>query len=267
MWSLFKKAQKIILIISLLFITCTTYKIEDSQGPIINPAFKTYVQNFIDVSEGSVREEDFEYMGIKFADLKSSLAGTCYVSPWNSDIRIDKSWWKNNKSQLVREELLFHEFGHCVLYRSHTIPTSHSGFAGWLERLLFKLGILNKQKEYLDDGCPSSYMYPYVIGEYCIEVHYYYYLKELFSKNLDEEIIQEIIIEEQACPEPRIVNWTDTWTSKDRWTLNRAKFVCRKSYNACLYEFTKKSDLAYTAWCKDAKGSYTILPEKSLDTF
>jgi len=60
-------------------------------------------------------------------DLESSIseisengvAGTCqYHSENPNRIRIDKTFW-NGASELLREMVVFHELGHCVLYRGH----------------------------------------------------------------------------------------------------------------------------------------------------
>ena len=55
-----------------------------------------------------------------------------------------------------REELMFHELGHCVLDRGHT------------------------STEY-PDGCPTSIMDPYMINEWCYDKWRSEYLEELFS--------------------------------------------------------------------------------------
>jgi len=233
---------------------------EDLNQEGVDKEFVPYVKQFINISEGAVTKEEFEGMDIQFGDLPGSAVGMCYITPFFKKVLIDRRWWKKNKFQMEREELMFHEFGHCVLFRPHTTPTDSSGFFGWVERTLFKLGIFKKQDGYLEDGCPSSYMHPVVIRESCISQHYGYYLKELFNDTVEEEVVGEVIVEEFACKPPIIINWTDTWTKKDKWTLNRAVYVCKKSYNSCVHEFTKKSDLAYTVWCKNHDGETFKVP-------
>ena len=233
---------------------------EDIIQKDINEEFIPYVQRFMSVSNGAVTEEEFKGMDVQFGDLPGYAVGMCYITPFFRKVLIDRTWWRKNTSQMEREELIFHEFGHCVLFRPHTIPTASSGFFGWVERTLFKLGIFEKQEGYLEDGCPSSYMHPVVIREYCISQHYEHYLKELFNKTAETEILEEVIVEEYACKPPIIINWTDTWTKKDKWTLNRAVYVCKKNYNSCVHEFTKKSDLAYTVWCKKHNGETFKVP-------
>lgn len=50
---------------------------------------------------------------------EDGIAGTCQFNSQHSNrITIDKSFWDNANRDL-REMVVFHELGHCVLYRSH----------------------------------------------------------------------------------------------------------------------------------------------------
>ena len=74
-------------------------------------------------------------------------------------IHVDYDWWVSHTLKDVREELIYHELGHCLLNRGH-----------------------DKTKLFVDypGGRPKSIMYPYVFGywgEYGL--HREYYIKEL----------------------------------------------------------------------------------------
>jgi hypothetical protein len=80
--------------------------------------------------------------------------------------------------------------------RMHTETTEEKGFAYFIERILLKLGLVER-KGYLKDGCPASYMHPYTLSEDCINKHYYYYLKELFDNTMVLWTEEEVIVEEE----------------------------------------------------------------------
>lgn len=147
----------------------------------IDPEFDIYISEFILLSYGVINEDDFDdvYIGFKKYEEKDETVGHCVITPFYRQIDIDVDWWKENTYQLSREELMYHEFGHCLLYRPHTEPTSARGILGWLERVFFDLKLMEK-KGRLSDGCPISYMHPKIVSPYCIDKHYAYYIKELF---------------------------------------------------------------------------------------
>lgn len=174
----------ILLSIYLLCSSCVG-EIKYGEYPGIDPNFHLYINKFIEMSHGSVNKHDFLDIEIVFKEFPSDeqgIAGSCTPTPFFRKIEINKDWWENNLNYERREELMFHELGHCVLYRSHTEPTDGGGISGFFERLMFEIGLMNK-KAYLEDGCPSSYMHPTTIGRYCINKHYKYYMLELFNFN------------------------------------------------------------------------------------
>jgi hypothetical protein len=92
-----------------------------------------------------------------FDDVKLPALATCTTSPFHlPEIRVDYIWWEG-ASEDSREQLIYHELGHCVLDLGHN-PN------------------LN---EY---GCPESIMYPYVFGKTSCYKHYKpYYYEELIK--------------------------------------------------------------------------------------
>lgn len=198
--------MKIILILLMLVNTAcaSNKKLEDvirisPKYDGIHEEFKPYVQEFKYKSKGLISDFDLNGLTIGFRDYDkdSPTVGTCWPAPWFREIDISRKWWNKHKSQFEREQLIFHELGHCILYRHHTQPTTKENFWGWLERTAFDLGIFKKSSTHLSDGCPSSYMHKYTLSEKCITRHYKYYNKELFNYReiLVEEVTEEIVHE------------------------------------------------------------------------
>ena len=97
---------------------------------------------------------------IRFKDLKDSTAGICYYYESGSSmnyIEIDKEIF-SNYSDLGREELVFHELGHCIFDRDHS--TQRINYGGY--------------------SVPDSIMYPYTFGDsWFYEKNLAYYYDEL----------------------------------------------------------------------------------------
>lgn len=91
----------------------------------------------------------------RFGTLKSPIVGLCQTGGLTPVVTIDPTHWATiGESQ--REELIFHELGHCVLDRDH-------------------------RDDRLIDGCPASIMNSYVISAYCFTQHQSEYYAELFD--------------------------------------------------------------------------------------
>ena len=182
--------KNLLFLLSFIMLSCTTTH-KDEPLRNVDAQFRPYVQRFIKASNGKVVLNDFSNLEMKFGDfnnkgrVSTTVVGICTVSFLKLKIIISKDWWKKESSYLRREELVFHELAHCVLKRPHISPTSADGFFGWTERQLFKMGFY-KERPFLNDGCPSSYMHPYVIELGCIYKHNNFYLKELFDANYRE---------------------------------------------------------------------------------
>lgn len=99
---------------------------------------------------------DFSGLDVKFSDsLPSNVLGSCIM--YSEYVTINRSLWVQ-LGPLDREELIFHELGHCILKRLHE-PTVVS-------------------------GVPVSIMYPYHLGGvYGESLRYPAYQSELFSVN------------------------------------------------------------------------------------
>lgn len=94
---------------------------------------------------------------VNFKDIEHGRAGVCYL--WSSgyaEIEIDPDFWQTFTEE-QREQLVFHELGHCVFKRQHDNTTT--------------------------DNCPTSVMRSYMFNTLeiyqCYLPRYEYYIDEL----------------------------------------------------------------------------------------
>lgn len=79
----------------------------------IDPAFSVYVRDFETKIGVSVNNVD-----IKFGKLKAPTIGVCYDGGQFNQIRIDPDFWET-MDENGKEQLMYHELGHCVLGLGH----------------------------------------------------------------------------------------------------------------------------------------------------
>ncbi len=133
--------------------------------PGIHPDVKPHVDRFIELGKQH-RGADFTIPNInidigKANDLTdqfllSNVLGWC--KPWFSprEILLDEEYWQS-AGTLDREQLVFHELGHCALDREHN-------------------------ETWARDDWPTSIMYPSnEIDQHKYAAWYDYYIKELFT--------------------------------------------------------------------------------------
>lgn len=119
---------------------------------VIDPEFLQLVDLF------ELEQEVIVDIDIEFKKIDYPTVGLCFYSvgldnkKHGLNIQIDPDFW-NKSSNEQREELLFHELGHCILGRDH------------IETML----------KY---NTPKSVMYPYVF-ESAYKKHREYYVNEL----------------------------------------------------------------------------------------
>lgn len=143
----------LIVILSVFISSCGLF---NKSEKYVEPEIREHVEKFKLIYGLQINIE------IKFKNLDPTTAGVCYYyegNPEDNYIEIDKETFQEY-SELGREELIFHELGHCVFNRDHTT-----------ERMMFK-GI----------SVPTSIMYPYTFGNSWIYeqnlTHYYSELVE-----------------------------------------------------------------------------------------
>lgn len=100
---------------------------------------------------------------VTFGSLKENNVGVCIYGV-NREIILDREFW-DEITDAGREELIFHEFGHCILNLGHD-----STFV-----------LIN------GNVMPKSIMYPYIIGGTVYLDNRGYYLEELKTSKANEE--------------------------------------------------------------------------------
>lgn len=91
-----------------------------------------------------------------FEELSDGAVGLCTVSASGRKISIDPNFWRSIDED-VREELMYHELGHCAMDLEH----DESLMAG--------------------SRCPQSVMYPYVLGR-CYSLNKTHYKQDLVGR-------------------------------------------------------------------------------------
>jgi len=67
-----------------------------------------------------------EISGVIENIVEDGVAGTCQYGNHIHHVTIDKSFWEN-ASTLKREMVVYHELGHCVLYKDHNEDYNREG--------------------------------------------------------------------------------------------------------------------------------------------
>lgn len=74
-----------------------------------------YVNLFEQEYQGVTGKEIDVNINIVFATLPEKIAGRCLA---NGSVEIDEEYWKGIR-EVLREILVFHELGHCILNQGH----------------------------------------------------------------------------------------------------------------------------------------------------
>lgn len=90
---------------------------------------------------------------VTYGDLPNEAVGRCTV--WDNGkklVRIDQGYW-NSVNSSVKEQLMFHELGHCALGREHNDDyISFSGLAGlWPKSVMKSSTFSEKEAEVYED--------------------------------------------------------------------------------------------------------------------
>jgi len=104
----FTQRAAIAALILLTFANCGKQK-----DAYVDPAFATYVSDFenkIDVSTKGIT--------IRFGKTEPPVIGICFRMDESNEVVINAEWW-DYMTNLGREQLLFHELGHCAMYLDH----------------------------------------------------------------------------------------------------------------------------------------------------
>ena len=122
------------LLLAIFFTSCQQEFIEQDNSQIlggdITPELAPYFRTFQDEARQYGIIVDYESANVT-AELinidEGSVAGACSTNGHNiRDITIDKSFW-NRANSLLREMVIFHELGHCILGRGHSEGSLQNG--------------------------------------------------------------------------------------------------------------------------------------------
>lgn len=151
--------MKLLLACLLIFIGCKkeTKTSVISSGGVIDTSdarLEPYIDTFMDRLVVAGLSPDVTGLVVEFSDsLPSNVLGSCLMG--GKSVKINRQLWASLNSS-SREELIFHELGHCVLNRLHDST--------------------------LVSGLPMSVMYPYHLGStYVHPTRYANYQTELYS--------------------------------------------------------------------------------------
>jgi hypothetical protein len=119
--------------------------------------FAPYVERFQQEAAANGVHLSITDLRVQFGQMRSaSETGACEINGDETPtITVNQAAW-DRRSDAEREELMYHELGHCALKRQHNLARAH-------------------------DGRPASIMNPYSLGRHTYEQHRDEYVAELFS--------------------------------------------------------------------------------------
>lgn len=158
------------LLLVLLLVSCSTDSFfnteeeqeEDSESyRDVDQRLWSYFESF--ENEAQLRGFSYDLNALRVTGSIESIdeqgvAGVCQYGSHIHDVTIDINFW-NNASQRLREFVVFHELGHCVLSRGHTETQFNNGIC----RSIMRSGLGDCRDAYISDNRN-------------------YYLNELFSE-------------------------------------------------------------------------------------
>ena len=170
--------KNILLILMLFFLKPTSFQVYRST--MVDNELAPYIQDFKLIVKNKKYDDRLNNISIIFEDIPKesdnyqtlAYCGMMFVE--DPIIYVDRKSYKD-ATPMSKEFTILHEMGHCVCNRFHTEQSK--GITGFLERILFNLGLVQK-KGFLPDGCPSSLMHPFDFSESCMMRHYFYYIEE-----------------------------------------------------------------------------------------
>ncbi len=125
----------------------------------IEPTLQIYVDNFLSEAKNQGKTIVIDNLLVSYSShLKPTTLGECYMydrgTIGNPTIHINTLGW-DGKQEILKTEIMFHELGHCVLWREH--------ISAWT------------------NGIVSSIMYPFIQSPDMYTNNWDYYMGELFN--------------------------------------------------------------------------------------
>ncbi len=133
----------------------------------VDPEIAPYVNEYMDLAK---------IMGIKFKNKvtvgfkdinNGNIIGECEYGLGFREIDVDRTYW-NRSTTTSKMTLLIHELSHCYCGRTHDYGPSKEYKNTWEGRF--------------DDNCPKSVMYPKILPDGCVDLHYEEYILEAFDR-------------------------------------------------------------------------------------
>lgn len=119
------------------------------------------------------------FNSIKHKKGKPTVIGLCTYGNNFREIDVDIKYWKES-SWKSKRTLIYHEMTHCFCGRLHTFRDGTYPEAEEIEKM-GKAPFSMLTPGYLQDGCPASIMYPYILSDECVDRHWEMYDSEMFE--------------------------------------------------------------------------------------
>lgn len=180
--------MKYLVILLVFLVSCTTsiYRVFNKHEGV-DPKAQQYVDEMVNNGKGKITKKMVKNISVAFVDkmFLAETAGVCWWTLNGNEIEIENRHWRT-RSDIGKMSLIYHEMGHCLCNRLHAVEVYpghwYSGIVNGLGKLLDSLGMIEHIGFFESTGCPASLMYPAVISDYCLVVHYKEYMDEFYSK-------------------------------------------------------------------------------------
>lgn len=147
----------------------------------VDPEVQPVLDQFLRISsENNIVFNNRVTIGLKNIN-EGGAVGICnYGKGWR-EIDVDRSYWES-ASEATQYALLFHELTHCYCGRDHDFAD------GKPYKTVKELKEENQNGEkhsgggFYKDNCPTSLMYPIVVDDECLLLHYDDYKKEMLER-------------------------------------------------------------------------------------
>jgi hypothetical protein len=140
----------------------------------VDPKLEHFVKEFKELAE--MQGITFKHgVSMGFKKLGGTTVGLTTYGRSFREIDIDTEFF-NNSTEITRNTLVWHELVHAYCYRGHTwgYGRVYPEYSEWH-------GKEPKEGRYKDGSrCPLSIMYPSVLDDFCLLIHYGDYTTEMF---------------------------------------------------------------------------------------
>lgn len=145
----------------LILVGCGKDYNPDLNRPHVNTDLATYVNRFVQVADLLGHPVSLGRIQVNFVNtMEGSAIGKCYSGIMTPRVEVNRSYWERaGVTNSSREQLIFHELGHCLLGRGHR----------------------NDESYLYGTFIPLSVMNSYAFGSWKYENNWNYYMQELLQ--------------------------------------------------------------------------------------